>query len=268
MLLPALCPPSRRAPLPPSLFTSPPASPSQSASPSHSALLATCRALQSMLASPQPQPQLQKQLPTPPMRHAPLPSPMKLRLRSSTSRPSSSDASVASNVEAPLPQKPIPRKRIVKRAPPRGAGKRRRGSVEEEIDEGPRTPKRSRGVPELMPLGLMREDFEALHDAHQYRSDGLEGDALGIVGGPDEEASEVVEEEGDEGEWTDEEDRVLVELVLQKLKLSRREWMDCAKMVGRDRRSVGRRWSSLVGGGEVGLKRRGKERGELPGTWR
>ncbi|OBT89951.1 hypothetical protein VE02_01473 [Pseudogymnoascus sp. 03VT05] len=267
MLLPALCPPPRRAPLPPSLFTSPPASPSQQTTSSHSALLATCRALQSMLASPQPK--TQTQLPTPPMRHVPLPSPMKLRLRSSTSRPSSSDASAAAVAEAPLPVKPIPRKRIVKRASPRGAGKRRRGVEEEEEEEGPRTPKRSRGVPEMMPLGLVRGDFERLHDAHQYRSEGGEVDALGILGGPVGETSEVVEEgEGDEGEWTDEEDRVLVELVLQKLKLSRREWMDCAKMVGRDRRSVERRWSSLVGGGEVGLKRRGRERGELPGTWR
>lgn len=160
----------------------------------------------------------------------------------------------------------------MKRAPPRGAGKRRRGVVEEEEEEeeGPRTPKRSRGVPEMMPLGLVRGDFERLHDAHQYRSEGLEADALGVVGGPVGDTSGVVEQggEGDEGEWTDEEDRVLVELVLEKLKLSRREWMDCAKMVGRDRGSVGRRWKSLVGGGEVGLKRRGRERGELPGTWR
>ncbi|OBT55372.1 hypothetical protein VE04_05283 [Pseudogymnoascus sp. 24MN13] len=187
--------------------------------------------------------------------------------RSATSRPSPSDAGAAAVAEAPLPVKPIPRKRIVKRASPRGPGKRRRGVVEEEEEEAPRTPKRSRGVPEMMPLGLVRRDFERLHEAHQYRSE--EADALGIVGGPVGETSEVVEEgEADEGEWTDEEDRVLVELVLQKLKLSRREWMDCAKMVGRDRRSVGRRWSSLVGGGEVGLKRRGRERGELPGTWR
>ncbi|OBT67532.1 hypothetical protein VE03_03710 [Pseudogymnoascus sp. 23342-1-I1] len=246
MLLPALCPPPRRSPLPPSLFASPPASPSQLSTTSHSTLLATCRALQSMLASPQPQ----TQLPTPPMRHAPLPSPMKLRLRSSTSRPSSSDASAAAVAEAPLPSKPIPRKRIVKRAPPRGAGKRRRGVVEEE-EEGPRTPKRSRGVPARMPLGLVREDFERLHDAHQYRSETGEADALGIVGGPVGETSGLVEEgegEGDEGEWTDEEDRVLVELVLQKLRLSRREWMDCAKMVGRDRGSVGKRWKSLVEG--------------------
>ncbi|KFY20587.1 hypothetical protein V493_07649, partial [Pseudogymnoascus sp. VKM F-4281 (FW-2241)] len=196
MLLPALCPPSRRAPLSPSLFASPPASPSQPATSSHSALLATCRALQSMLASPQPQ----KQLPTPPMRHAPLPSPMKLRLRSSTSRPSSTDASAVAVAEAPLPSNPIPRKKIVKRASPRGAGKRRRGSVEEEVEEeeGPRTPKRSRGVPETMPLGLARRDFESLHNAHQYRSDGT--DALGIVGGPVEEPSTVEEEGGEEVE--------------------------------------------------------------------
>lgn len=201
------------------------------------------------------------------MRHAPLPSPMKLRLRSSTSRPSLSDASAVA--EVPLPPKPIPRKRIVKRAPPRGAAKRRRAVMEEEEEEAPRTPKRSRAVPELMPLGLVREDFERLHDVHQYRSEEGEVDALGIMGGSVGETSGVLGEgEGDDGEWTDEEDRVLVELVLQKLRLSRREWMDCAKMVGRDRGSVGRRWKSLVGGGEVGLKRRGRERGELPGTWR
>jgi hypothetical protein len=192
---------------------------------------------------------------------------MKLRLRSSTSRPSSSDATTAAAAADAAPPKPIPRKKIVKRAPPRGAGKRRRGVPEEE-EEGPRTPKRVRGVPELMPLGLVRGDFERLHDAHQYRSEMGEADALGIVGGPVEGAEEVGNGQGDEGEWTDEEDRVLVELVLQKLRLSRREWMDCARMVGRDRGSVGRRWRSLVGGGEVGLKRRVRERGGLPGTWR
>lgn len=69
-------------------------------------------------------------------------------------------------------------------------------------------------------------------------------------------------------EWTSEEDRVLVELVLEKLKLTKSEWADCARSLGRDRGSVGRRWRSLMGGGEVGLKRRGGARKGIHATWR
>ena len=47
--------------------------------------------------------------------------------------------------------------------------------------------------------------------------------------------------------WTNAEDRLLVELVLKKLRLSPRDWADCAKSLGRDQRSVGNRWDMIVG---------------------
>jgi hypothetical protein len=68
-------------------------------------------------------------------------------------------------------------------------------------------------------------------------------------------------------EWSTEEDRLLVELVLEKLKLTKSDWQDCARSLGKDRGSVGRRWKSLMGGGEVGLKSRSR-RAKIHGTWR
>jgi len=103
----------------------------------------------------------------------------------------------------------------------------------------PRTPKRMRTAPEVLPLGLERADFDALR------------------------GTETTERE----EWTTEEDRVLVELVLEKLKLTKSDWQDCARSLGKDRGSVGRRWKSLMCAGEVGLKTRSR-RGRIHGTWR
>ncbi|EHY57416.1 hypothetical protein HRR83_002902 [Exophiala dermatitidis] len=56
-------------------------------------------------------------------------------------------------------------------------------------------------------------------------------------------------------EWTLEDDRMLVETVLEKLKLTKRDWNDCARRLGRDKDSLGRRWSLLVDRGNVGLRR-------------
>ncbi|OJD09596.1 hypothetical protein ACJ73_10200, partial [Blastomyces percursus] len=58
-------------------------------------------------------------------------------------------------------------------------------------------------------------------------------------------------------DWTSEDDKRLVELVLEKLKLSRRDWNECARRMGKDHDSVGRRWRALVGEGNVGLRRGG-----------
>lgn len=55
-------------------------------------------------------------------------------------------------------------------------------------------------------------------------------------------------------EWSPEDDRRLVQLVLDKFSLSRREWDSCARRLGRDGASVGRRWRHLVGDGNVGLR--------------
>jgi predicted transcriptional regulator len=61
-------------------------------------------------------------------------------------------------------------------------------------------------------------------------------------------------------DWTIDDDRVLVETVLAKLQLSKRTWNDCARRLGKDKDSLGRRWRLLVDEGNVGLKRGGRIR--------
>jgi hypothetical protein len=120
--------------------------------------------------------------------------------------------------------------------------------------ERPSTPKRMRLAPEVLPLGLERSDFHSLQLQNMGRD---QGQVLESVEG----------REGPE-EWSTAEDRVLVELVLEKLKLTKSDWQDCARSLGRDRGSVGRRWKSLMGHGEVGLKRNHLRRGKIHHTWR
>ncbi|GAB0136522.1 hypothetical protein EsDP_00004821 [Epichloe bromicola] len=175
-------------------------------------------------------------------------------------------------------------------APPRGSNKRRRDdddtgredlSSEEEDDSDaeiraerhqsqssqeeqeepelpacPSTPKRARIAPEQLPLGLERSDFHDVHCVEDaYSEDGTRGTD--------------VEVEDDGNEWSAEDDRVLVELVLDKLRLSKSEWQDCARNLGKDRHSVNRRWKSLMIKGEVGLKTRSSSRRtRLHSTWR
>jgi hypothetical protein len=122
----------------------------------------------------------------------------------------------------------------------------------------PATPKRARIAPEVIPLGLERSDFHALH----ANGGGLFGeDPAAQIGGSDV----VVEADGEE--WSTEDDRILVELVLEKLKLSKSDWQDCARSLGKDRSSLGRRWKSLMINGDVGLKRSSR-RSKIHGTWR
>ncbi|KAI1634926.1 hypothetical protein F4809DRAFT_616170 [Biscogniauxia mediterranea] len=250
------------------LFTSPPSSPPTSAQSALGNLVNSCRALQSMLSTPatnalNDNTEQRDQLPTPPMSYAPLP-PRKLRLRD---RRRDADAEM------------IPRKKVVKRstAPPRGVNKRRRAvdddmgrddDIDSDLEIGssskeperetpeatcrPSTPKRARIAPEVMPLGLERSDFHRLHTSSPAEKE-VEG-------------SEV-EVEADGENWSLEDDRILVELVLEKLKLSKEEWQDCARTLGKDRNSLGRRWKSLVNGGNVGLKSRGR-RSKIHSTWR
>jgi hypothetical protein len=165
------------------------------------------------------------------------------------------------------------RKKITKRAhvpPPRGVNKRRRaieddmsrdtelsddGDSEADENAGPSTPKRMRFAPEVLPLGLERSDF------HSLRLQQITAEANG------EEVLESIEGADANEEWSGEEDRLLVELVLEKLKLTRSDWQDCARSLGKDRGSVGKRWKSLMGAGEVGLKNRPR-RSKIHGTWR
>jgi hypothetical protein len=129
-------------------------------------------------------------------------------------------------------------------------------SEDEVLDSRPSTPKRQRIAPEALPLGLNRSDFHLLHLQQQppNSSSNLNENVLESV-------------ENNE-EWSTEEDRILVELVLEKLKLSKSEWQDCARSLGKDRGSVGKRWKSLMGAGEVGLRRGGPRRARIHGTWR
>jgi hypothetical protein len=222
------------------------------------------------------------QLPSPPILHNEIPSSSpattknhpKLRLRV----PSSSSSS----------KKPAPdstdRKSITKRAQkevPRGLNKRRRALDDERsceqardmekentLSQCPSTPKRMRRIaPEVLPLGLERSDFHGLHlTGADTNTEEPFVFSAGRTRNPEIKEDEEEEEEG--GEWSTEEDRMLVELVLEKLKLSKSEWQDCARSLGKDKASVGRRWKSLMSAGVVGLKGRRRTRSGLCGTWR
>lgn len=205
------------------------------------------------------------------MTHAP--SPMKLRLRSyKTSEPTGLGITTGEQVKT--------RKRIVKRAPARGLNKRRRAADDDmgredddaesdadiledqsnekeaqDMPETPRptTPKRARIAPEVLPLGLERSDFHTLDTT--------------IANQPTKAQGTEVEIEADGEAWSIEDDRILVELVLEKLKLSKEDWQECAKSLGKDRSCLSRRWKSLMINGDVGLKRSSR-RSKLHGTWR
>ena len=73
------------------------------------------------------------------------------------------------------------------------------------------------------------------------------------------------------GDWDSEDDSVLVDLVLDKLRLSKRDWEECARVLGTDGGSLGRRWKEMVGDGEVGLRfrrgRKGVGRRDVRGVW-
>ncbi|KAM3086571.1 hypothetical protein ACMFMG_000701 [Clarireedia jacksonii] len=268
------------------LFASPPLSPtpSPSASTSINNLFTTCRALQSMLTTP-------TQLPSPPIVHNEIPSSPatitknghpKLRLRV----PSSSSSSSSSKKAAP---ESCDRKRITKRAQkeaPRGLNKRRRAmddetncenvselsNMEKEntLEQFPSTPKRMRRIaPEVLPLGLERSDFHHLHltGADTNNEEPFVFSA-GRIRNPKNRGEHDGQDDEEGGEWSTEEDRMLVELVLEKLQLSKSEWQDCARSLGKDKASVGRRWKSLMGAGEVGLKGRRRTRSGLHSTWR
>ncbi|SPN96962.1 uncharacterized protein DNG_00480 [Cephalotrichum gorgonifer] len=259
------------------LFASPPASPpAVSAQTAFGNIISTCRSLQALISTP-PNDQTPTQLPTPPMSHAD-PPPLRLRLRPRAKVEEESGGHI------------FPRKRVAKRQPQpqpaRGLNKRRRGldddmgrddgeesnddaeseldisgeAVAEQAEEArPQTPKRARIAPEALPLGLARRDYHDLHLRNQ------EEYALGLgleMGG------RAGDEQRRNDEWTTEDDRILVELVLEKLKLTKSDWQDCARSLGKDKHSVGRRWRSLMVNGDVGLKTRSSRRARLHSTWR
>lgn len=70
------------------------------------------------------------------------------------------------------------------------------------------------------------------------------------------------EDQEDEGvEWSLDEDKQLVDMVLGKLNLSKNDWEECARSFGgKDAESLGRRWEGLISSRKVGLKDKRKRR--------
>jgi len=105
-----------------------------------------------------------------------------------------------------------------------------------------------------MPMGLSADDFRALEPPTEEIELDLPVTSPRAHLSDDDSAygsSPPVEDM----EWDEDNDRILVEAVLEKLKLSKRDWNDCARRLGKDRDTLGRRWSLLVGEGSVGLRR-------------
>jgi len=79
------------------------------------------------------------------------------------------------------------------------------------------------------------------------------------------EITPTTQPENSARDWSNAEDRLLVEMVLQKMRLSPRDWADCARSLGRDTRTVGNRWEMIVEslmGGAGASKRKRLEDGE------
>ncbi|KAL1953827.1 hypothetical protein VTO42DRAFT_2122 [Malbranchea cinnamomea] len=214
-------------------------------------LLGTCRALQSLLnASPASSPRRAK----------------------------------PDRLQSPLQIRPHPNtrsQRVVKPAarPPRGINKRRRDVYEDESDaecasglrDGFTTPKRRRRMPMEMPFGLEASDFRSLETPQQQQQQQPQHQSPPRLrrsprnhssrqSSPDSgnETQEDPAATNSSSEWTSEDDRRLVQLVLEKLKLSKRDWNDCARKMGKDHDTVGKRWKALVGEGNVGLRSGGR----------
>ncbi|EKV12402.1 U4/U6.U5 tri-snRNP-associated protein 2 [Penicillium digitatum] len=246
------------------LFSTPP--PSDTGVPSGNGLLGTCRALQSLL----------NRSPTPSSRSVKahrLQSPLPLNTVRSSPR--------SHKVVRPVSPRQTPPPRTAALTPPpppsalaRGANKRRRDTFDDEDSDAemsrPRnrfaTPKRRRHVPFDLPFGLSSTAYYSLHSPPVTQSPPSPPRRqmdYGIPAGPcvDPDAPlpsiEVTEEHAPSSvpqEWTAEGDQHLLELVLEKFRLSQQEWDECARQMGRSH--VGPRWQTLVGEGRVGLRPR------------
>lgn len=204
-------------------------------------LIASCRALQSMLGD----------------RFTPSPAPSPSIDATLRARP------FASPFGEPSPPPTLP-------PIPRGNNKRRRDDFDDDIEDKQRnfrrteehndmfaTPKRRRIIPLNMPPGLMPSDFEALAESSlpTIRTPRASRYYRQIDLPMDQDIPPPLESEQSANDWTENDDRMLVETVLSKLNLSAREWNDCARRLGKDKDSLDHRWRLLLGEGNIGLRR-------------
>ncbi|KAJ6165678.1 hypothetical protein N7485_008922 [Penicillium canescens] len=233
-------------------------------------LLGTCRALQSLLNGS----------PSPPSRRSTKAQRLQSPLPINTPRRSPRSHKAARPVSprpTPPPEPPLSHPPPAPCAPSRGANKRRRDALEDEDSDAEMsrgrnrltTPKRIRHAPYNIPLGLSSTDFYSLHsppvtqsppspprrqtNPHVEVGPRIDPDApLPSIEITEEPSSSSPADQSNI--WTQEQDQRLLELVLEKLRLSQREWDECARQMGRD--NIADRWNSLVGEGRVGLRPR------------
>ncbi|KAI1617497.1 hypothetical protein EDD37DRAFT_223258 [Exophiala viscosa] len=158
--------------------------------------------------------------------------------------------------------------------PPRSSKKRRRSYFEQDaapqefsdtlMENCPqtpqpiRTPKRRRKIPLSIPMGLSADDFRALDTPPEEKADFNMPVMSPVNTYSDRDSAYGASPSLDDPDWTIDDDRMLVETVLEKLRLSKRDWNECARKLGKDKDSLGTRWSLLVGEGNVGLRRGGR----------
>ena len=258
--------------LAPMLSPPPPSAAPACASP-NSSILSTCRNLQSLLQSSLPSTAASIIRPPP---HLGSPISFNPKLVPSTKKKRTDH-----KVTKPIPKTPVRKRR---RALSEDAGP----SYDQENTaqgSGPSTPKRQRKCPPSLPMGLDREDFDALpaspvtprpHTPFQLQPDmrfvtpsrplpfnipqvaphrtrrSIRDDGKGL------ETSDA------DMDWTTSDDTALVQLILNKLRLRQSDWEDVSHQlsVSGNKDSFGERWKMLVGegtGSEYGeLRRRSK----------
>ncbi|KAF8443515.1 hypothetical protein BGX38DRAFT_1143867 [Terfezia claveryi] len=215
------------------------------------------------------------------------------RDRVSQSAPASSSApnrlAVPSATQAP--QTPSPRKSNVLRVPktPMRRNKRRQSDVDSDEDDGfYHIPVQSQKRPRLatVPVSTINQSARATkfnRRCRQLRIDSTRPETLPqpVIAStsnalqlsalhqpsPHQERLQMEMEitpsaqaDNSARDWSNAEDRLLVEMVLQKMRLTPRDWADCARSLGRDPRAVGNRWEmiveSLMGGAGAAPKRK------------
>lgn len=115
----------------------------------------------------------------------------------------------------------------------------------------PSTPKRQRICPPTLPLGLERADFDALKPVAIPPHTPEAKPSLHTPAAQGKHA----DDDDDNSEWSTGDDSALVALILNKLRLRQSDWDECARELGKEKASIGKRWAHLLGDGEVGLRR-------------